>query len=516
MLTHIRKNTKLIMWVLLLLIVPPFIFFGIENAFVKKENRLVGILFGKKVLLEDFYKARSFTYAMTSIRQQGPSDPRYLDQLTWQRMILLTQAQKSGLAVSNDELSKAILKNFSSDRFDNQVYETFVQKTLKLSVFEFEKAYRETLLIEKFQNLMISLVQVYDEEVHDAFSYEKENLWLRYCEIPFKKYVSEVEVNDADIAAYYDQNQEALKVPVQRKIQYIQIPLKPFEDKIKITPKAIEAFYQKNKQFFNKPLTELSAQIENNLKEEKALKKAQNTANKIYGKLLDKEPLEKAVENYGYSIQATDFFTQEKAPDFFKSGYSVLGKIFSDSLAQPLEPAQIGENIVIIIPVDEKAPYLPALDEVKDQIKETLIGEKAREKAKQAAEQALSKVREAVSAQNASFTKACKTAGQKPLKLGPFARSESWSQDSLSPLKQAAWKAELKTPSEVIATENGFAFFSVVKRELPPEEDFVKNKDSLKERVLARKRQKVFYEYYADLLKQCQFFEGTPSSQTSS
>ena len=513
MLTHIRKNTKLIMWVLLLLIVPPFLFFGIENAFVKKENRLVGVLFGKKILLEDFYKARSFTFAMTSLQQQAPSDPRYLDQLTWQRLILLSQAKKSGLAVSNSELSEAILKNFSAGQFDDKVYQAFVKNTLKLSVFEFEKAYRETLLIEKFQNLMTTLVQVYDAEIQDAFIYEKEKLTIRYCETPFEKYVSEVQIADVDIQSYYDQNQESLKVPVQRKLQYVALPFKSFEDKIKITPKAIESFYQKNKKFFNKPLIELSSQIENNLKREKAFKQAQKMANKIYGKLLDNEPFEKAVQNTGYSVESTDFFTQEKAPALFMPSLPVLKNIFNSALMQPLEPAQIHENLLVLIPTEEKAPYLPTLEETREPIKEILIGQKAREKAKLVSEDVLKKVKEAISNQKSSFSKACQTTGEKAIKLGPFTRSESWGgNDSLSSLKKAAWKVEFKIPSEIIATENGFAFFSVVKSELPSEEDFTKNEQSLKEQVLARKRQKVFYEYYAYLLKQCQFFEGNPSS----
>jgi peptidyl-prolyl cis-trans isomerase D len=513
MLTHIRKNTKLIMWVLLLLIVPPFLFFGIENAFVRKENRLVGVLFGKKILLEDFYKARSFTFAMTSLQQQNPADPRYLDQLTWQRLILLSQAQKSGITVSNTELSKAILKNFSTGQFDQDMYQAFVKNTLKLSVFEFEKAYRETILIEKFQDMMTMLVQVYDQEIQDAYVYEKEKLTVRYCEIPFKKYVSEIQISDADIKSYYDQNRESLEVPVQRKLQYVRLSLKSFEDKIKITPKAIEAFYQKNKKFFNKPLTELSGQIESNLKMEKAYKRAQKAANKIYGKLLDKEPFEKAVQNTGYSVETTDFFTQEKAPELFKPSFPVLKSIFGSSLMQPLEPASIHENIFVIVPTEEKAPYLPALEETREQIKEILIGQKAREKAKIASEDILNKVKETLSGQALSFSKACSAVGEKAVKLGPFMRSESWSGNGpLSSLKEAAWKAPLKSPSEVIPTENGFAFFSVVKRELPSEEDFTKDKDSLKERVLARKRQKVFYEYYAYLLKQCQFFEANPVS----
>jgi len=501
------------MWVLLLLIVPPFLFFGIESAFVKKENRLVGILFGEKFYLEDFYKARSFTYAMTSLQQQNPSDPRYLDQLTWQRLILLAQAQKSGLTVSNSELSEAILKNFSAGQFDQNMYQSFVKNTLKLSIFEFEKAYRETLLIEKFQNLMTTLVQVYDAEIKDAFVSENEKLTIRYFEIPFEKYVSSVEVAAADIKSYYDENREALKIPVQRKVRYVAVPLKPLEEKITIKPKAIEDFYRKNKELFDKPLTELSVQIENSLKREKAFKKAQKIVHKIYGKLLDKETFEKAVENTGYSVESTDFFAQDKAPAPFKSSFRILKNIFASELSQPLEPTHIFDSLFIFIPTEEKASYLPSLEETREQIKEILIGEKARERARLASNDALEKVRETMSGQKLSFSKACRAIGEKALKIGPFTRSESWDTDgSLSSLKEAAWKIPLKTLSDVIATGKGFAFFSVVKRELPPEEDFIKHKESLKERVLARKRQKVFYEYYANLLKQCQFFEGNPSS----
>ncbi|MBI1883685.1 MAG: peptidyl-prolyl cis-trans isomerase [Chlamydiae bacterium] len=512
MLKKIRKNTKLILWTLLTLIVPPFLFFGIESVFARKEDGVVGILFGQKIRLSDFLKERNNASAILSLKQSSLRDPSFLEQVAWQRMILLHEAQKSGVGVTDQELSREIVKAFAKDPkdvFDSRIYEFYVKNALKLSVYEFEKAYRETLLIEKFQEALKKLVQVSDDEIYESYYYEKEKLDIRYCEIASNRFLDSVSVNELELKQYFDQHPENFRVGVQRRVNYFAVNVKDLADqKMVVSSKEVETFYQKHKENFKKPLTEVSQEIENQLKKGKASKLAQKISRKIYHGLSKKKSFVKVAQECGFPVQRTDFFTRGNPLPIWKNEAGLLKNIFEGDLKESLEPVWVNEVYYVVVPMREKPSYIPSLEEVQTQVRDLLIGEKAKEEAKKKAEEIYGKLLSAKNDPKFSFSQSCKALGEKVEKLSPFTRPESLvSSDAYGMIRKAAWDVEIGKISQVVETQNGSAFFWVKKSLDPSREEFEKLKTAYHDRVLARKQQKIFYEYYQWLLKQCEIFE---------
>ncbi len=510
MLKAIRKNTKLILWVLLLLIVPPFVFFGIESAFVKKNDRVMGVLFGQKVSLSDFLKAKSHAAAMISLRQPQGLDDTFVTHLAWQRLVFLYEARRSGFRVSDEELSQAIQKAFAGkDGFDPKMYQLFVEKSLHLPIFEFEKAFRETLLMEKYQNTLAKLVDVSEDEIYESFFYENQKIETLYCEIPSERFLKDVVVSSDEVKAYFDEHKEAFRVGIQRSVEYISISLKQMQERIELKPEEIEAYYNQHKDIYKEPLNQASEKIQNDLKGQKAYEKAGKLVNRLYRKFSKRKAhISEIAQKEGFAIQSVPFFVQENPPQIWKDRSDVSQQIFSGKLNRSLKPLLVQDFYYLIIPKEEKASYLPELSEVESKVRDILIETKSREEAKKQAGLLLEKVRSAMLEKKLEFSQACQESGEKSLEIPAFTRDQAhFPNDPLSGLKNKAWDLKDGDISDVLTTQKVSAFVYVSKRVSPTKENFEKVKASLRDRVRDQKRQRIFYEYYDSLMKECQIFD---------
>lgn len=505
MLGRIRKNTKLILWILLALIVPPFLFFGIESVFVSKGDPIVAYLFGKKILKSDYWKERTLAATMLSLQHHGEINPMILDQLAWQRMILLKQARDSGLEVSDQELAQAILKIFPGGKFDRKTYDLFIRRSLKLSVFEFEKAFRETLLIQKFQESLSKLVQVSPTEVHETFLRENERLKVRYCEIPSERFINAILLTPEEIKEYYKKNRESFRVGTQRKLQYMAIPLEGFKVNADIPQKEVEKHYRKNRKAFDKPLNDVAGEIREKLQLKKANTMARKVAKQIYRELLAKKSISEISLEYGYTLQETNFFQQGTPPSPFDARPEWSNTFFKGKLKKPLKPISINNTFYVVIPITQKASFIPSLKEVREKIKGQLTEEKAREKARIEAQDIRTKIQKILSEEPLSFENASTKVGEKSLELPLFSRREA--RGDFDPIKRSASNISKGDLSNLVPTQKGYAFLVVEESVTPDEKEFEPQKKELHERSLMEKRQKMFAEYDNWLLRQCRFLK---------
>ncbi|MBI1869774.1 MAG: SurA N-terminal domain-containing protein [Chlamydiae bacterium] len=510
MLDQLRKNRKLILLILLILIVPPFIFFGIESAFVKKEDPILAVISGDKIRLSNFLKAKTNVSAILSLEQGRPPDERTLTPLTWQRLIFLKKAQEGGLIITDAELSEAIQKKFGMDGkpFDLVTYENILKQGLHLSVFDFEKSYREALVIQKFQDALTELVQVSDEEIQEAFFYDREKREVLYCEIPSERFTPKVTATDSELKDFFDKNQEVFRIETQRQVRYVSIPLKDLESQVKISQEEIESYYHQHEDSFKKSLNEVSGEIEKTLKRTQIEALGKKKARKIYQKLIHKKSFKSVAQKFNILLEKTGYFTEKEPATLWKNQPQTLQNIFQNELKTPLKPVLINGIYYVIVPFQEKASYIPIFEKAKDKVRSLVLSDKAKEEAHQAILSLEKNVKEIMTDQKLSFEEACKSQKEKVLKLAPFTRSESeLSSDPFNLIKKAAWTRAVNQASEPQGTQNGYALFIVKESLAPAPEEFEKLKTAYKARILARKKQKVLYGYYQSLTEQCKFYD---------
>ncbi len=176
MIEWMRRHMVWMMWIIVALVTVTFLFFGLRPSIeggrtvakvggyaitADEVNRVYRNLYDnyREVLKDQFNE----TFAK-SLRKQA------LQELIVNRL-LLAEAERIGLRVSDEELQSAIMKMpaFSRDgRFDKQTYERILDR-INMTPAAFEAGQREFLLRQKLENLVKDSVAVDDAELKAAY-----------------------------------------------------------------------------------------------------------------------------------------------------------------------------------------------------------------------------------------------------------------------------------------------------------------------------------------------------------
>src|SRR5512137_2418596 len=177
MLEQMRKHMNWIMWVILILVIISFLFFGIypsdrgrgEAATVNGEVITAGELDRAYRSMYETYRQifkDQFTDAMArTLRQQA------LRELV-QNRLLVQEASRMGLKVSDEEVREAIKRTPAfapAGRFDKASYDRYLDYiNVKPSVFE--ETQREYMLKQKIERIIEDGVDVTDDELKAAYA----------------------------------------------------------------------------------------------------------------------------------------------------------------------------------------------------------------------------------------------------------------------------------------------------------------------------------------------------------
>jgi len=124
------------------------------------------------------------------------------------RALAVQEARRRGLAVSDDEVSRAIwpMAAFQTDgRFDMDLYRRTV-RTIYGSEQRFEQQLRDDLLYTKMMALLRESAQVSEDEVKGAWSAEFDQVNLSYVRFPLAAARKQVKVSDAEVKAFLQAN----------------------------------------------------------------------------------------------------------------------------------------------------------------------------------------------------------------------------------------------------------------------------------------------------------------------
>src|SRR6266481_1547954 len=179
---------------------------------------------------------------------------RALDDLVNDRL-LKREANRLGLQVTDDEVRDAILNvpNFrSGDRFDRTRYLAVLRAT-RSTPAEFEESQRETLLVNKLENLVTDGITVSDRELHDLYALDHDTIDVTFVKIPYAKYQGAATVSDAEVNGFYEQNREAFRRPERVTLTYVTYAPKDLEASVSVTDESIAAYYEAHQSDYETP-----------------------------------------------------------------------------------------------------------------------------------------------------------------------------------------------------------------------------------------------------------------------
>ena len=244
MMTLLREKTGIVLWFVI------FAFVGLivvewgadySGPGTGDVGDAVGVVNGETIALKDFQGALR-QLARQSPQDQRPDQAQLVSQV-WDgyiRDILLSQEiERLGIEVTDKEVAFYTRSNpppavqgieaFQTEgQFDMGKYTQFIADPANLSdpnnqafVMQIESMMRQQLLGYKLQRTLMGMVQVSPSEARRRFEEVNEKVRVEYVYAPGNSIADDaVEVTDADLAAYYQENVADYEHPDQVSLEY--------------------------------------------------------------------------------------------------------------------------------------------------------------------------------------------------------------------------------------------------------------------------------------------------------
>jgi peptidyl-prolyl cis-trans isomerase D len=418
----------------------------------------------------------------------GQMNEQLLKQLGVEQQILqqmvderaaLAEARRVGISVSDAEVRQRILSIPAFQENGAFIGEQRYQQLLRMqrppmTAAEFEDNVRRQLTIQKLRSSITDWLSVTDNELEQEYRRRNDKVKLAVVSFTADNLRSQVAVNDADVASYFDAHKDDFKIPEKRKIRYLLIDIEALRAKVIVPAPEIERTYNNNIEQYSTPeqvrashillKTEGKDDAAVKAKAEDVLKQARAGAD--FAELAKKYSEDDASAKNGGDL---DYFGRGRmVAEFDQAAFSMEPGKISD-----LVKTQYGYHIIKV--VDKKAATTRPLAEVRQQIQDQLSYERAQAQAGDLA-QALEKDVKTP----ADLDRLAKEKGLPVQESGFFARDEPIL--GLGPSPEAASRAFDMKQGEVagpLRSSRGFVFETLVAKQDP----YVPKLDEVKERV---------------------------------
>jgi peptidyl-prolyl cis-trans isomerase D len=240
-----------------------------------------------------------------------------------------------------------------------------------------------------------------------------------------------------------------------------------------------------------RPLTELRTEIEEQLKWQKAQADAEQIAKGLEAQLKTTADLDRIAKERGYHVQDTGLFLRDEPIDGLGPSPEVSAQAFSlaDNTASPA--LRVSRGWVFVTVTGKQAPYVPALAEVQDKVRDDLARERAAEIAKTKAAEIAATLKAAP-----DFAGAAKKAGLEVKTTDLIARGAALPDIGISPdIDKVAFTLPQGGVSDAIPTPQGTAIIRVVEKEAVTDAQIAAGVDQTRAELVNQRRDRLFSGY---------------------
>ena len=261
--TRMRDRMPVILFGLLIAFVITIVFeWGMDYLGLRSgHSDVIGKVNGDKITYKEFSELlKTITDNAKAGNSQEPDEAtqRQLRDQTWQSLVserlIKEEVKRLGINVTDQELTDWVFgdnppedlrKNFtdSTGRFDKAMYEQVLRSPNQYikdprgedqnfgtkRLHEFEIMLRQRRIQEKLTSIVSSTARVTEGELRQRFVDQNERLEAMYALFDPNTLVKDidVQVTDADLREYYDQNIDKHKFEATRTLKYILFLEKP-------------------------------------------------------------------------------------------------------------------------------------------------------------------------------------------------------------------------------------------------------------------------------------------------
>jgi peptidyl-prolyl cis-trans isomerase D len=258
MFDFVRKHTKLLQFILVLLIFPSFVVFGIQgySRFTDPSNATVAKVAGGEIKQSELDQAHR--QQIERMRQQMPGvdvklfdtpemKRRTLDELIKER-VMRTAAVKENLVITNDRLQHVFATDpqFASIRLpDGSVNKDFLAARGMSSVMFAEQLRDDLATRQVTQGVTGSLIAGKTALASglDALLERREVQLQRF---DAKDYLTKVNPSDTELEAYYKQHQADFHTNEEARIEYVVLDLDTMKKQVTLNEEDLRKYYEQN------------------------------------------------------------------------------------------------------------------------------------------------------------------------------------------------------------------------------------------------------------------------------
>ena len=384
MLKILRKKgfAKKVIWVVAIVIIISFGFFGTAYLLTGKgRTGYAGKIFGKKISFDDFNKVYQ-NARIQAIRQYGYNLDKVahllnLEAQTWDRLILLHEAEKRKIKVSNDKIIQSIKADpsFQRDgRFDVLLYNSIL-RNLRIRARDYEENVRDHLKIAELYKQTTSSVTIAEKDIFEEYEKRNEKIQISYVFVSPESFKEDVSVNASQIQQYYEDNKSDFFMPPTIDVRYLAFDFPEETEKEEASETETPAEEEATEK------TEEGEEQDSSLEEEKDL--IREKANTVFQELLINPNMESIAGQNNITVQTTGPFSMEQPNLTAGWSYDFLNELFQMDENEISDPFETLNGVSIVQIKKKRESYIPEFQEAQDRSREALINKEAGKIARQ-------------------------------------------------------------------------------------------------------------------------------------
>jgi peptidyl-prolyl cis-trans isomerase D len=271
MFEFVRTHTRLLQFLLVLLIFPSFVFFGIQgySGFSDASNEAVAKVAGDKITRAELDAAHRDQ--IERIRQQMPGidvkmfdtpemRKQTLEALVRERVLFAT-ADKLNLTTTTERLRRELLAvpqlaslKGPDGNFDVEAYKALLQAQ-GMTPESFEARVRQDTTLRQVTLGITGSVFAPERSAETAIDALLQQREVQVQRFDVKSYLAKVNPSDADLEAYYKNPAHAaqFEAPEQATVEYVLLDLETLKKGVTVTDEELRQYYATNEKRYSTP-----------------------------------------------------------------------------------------------------------------------------------------------------------------------------------------------------------------------------------------------------------------------
>lgn len=248
------QERKRLVQIVLLLVILPFAFFGVDSYNKSKQSSALATVDGVEVSAQEF--ENGLRQQQDRMRQMMGAnfDPAMfntpeikkvvLDGLVGQKL-MIAHAKSAGLTVTDDQIAQLIggIEVFQEQgKFDKKRYQT-VLSSKNLSPLMFEAQVRDDLLSQQLREAYTQNGFIANSTAENITRLLAQQRVVSVASISFQNFMAQTKVDDAAIKQYYTRNTKEFEVPEQARVEFVKFSVANLMDKIEIAAAEVQKYY---------------------------------------------------------------------------------------------------------------------------------------------------------------------------------------------------------------------------------------------------------------------------------